>query len=187
MQRESARLIRLVNDLLMLARNEAAAGMRFVLVDLTDLMMEVVRELKPIAGQVDLVLEIKAIAIVEGDRDRLKQALLNVCMNAIQHTPAGGRVTCTLMNQGERAVITVADTGSGIAPNDMPHIFDRFYRADRSRTRGYTGSNSGSGLGLAIVKYIVEAHKGSVTVASTLNEGTTFGISLLRITDTFED
>lgn len=187
MQRESARLIRLVNDLLMLARNEAAAGMRFVLVDLADLMMEVVRELKPIAGQVELVLDIKSIAIVEGDRDRLKQALLNVCMNAIQHTPAGGRVTCSLLNQGERAIITIADTGSGIAPDDLPYIFDRFYRADRSRTRGYTGSSSGSGLGLAIVKYIIEAHQGNVTVASTLNEGTTFGMSLPRITATFED
>jgi signal transduction histidine kinase len=187
MQRESARLIRLVNDLLMLARNEAAAGMRFVLVDLAELMMEVVRELKPIAGQVDLVLDIKGIAIVEGDRDRLKQALLNVCMNALQHTPAGGRVVCTLMNNGERAIMTIADTGSGIAPDDLPFIFDRFYRADRSRTRGHTSNSSGAGLGLAIVKYIVEAHKGNVTVASTLNEGTTFGLSLPRITASFED
>ncbi len=187
MQRESARLIRLVNDLLMLARNEAAAGMRFVLVDLADLLMEVVRELRPIAGQVDLKLDIKNIAIVEGDRDRIKQALLNVCMNALQHTPPGGRVTCTLMNSGDRAVITIEDTGSGISSEDLPFIFDRFFRADRSRTRDQSSASSGSGLGLAIVKYIVEAHKGSVTVASTLNEGTTFGISLPRITDTFDD
>lgn len=187
MQRESARLIRLVNDLLMLARNEAAAGMRFVLVDLAELLMEVVRELRPIAGQVDLKLDIKNIAIVEGDRDRIKQALLNVCMNALQHTPAGGRVTCTLMNSGDRAVIIIEDTGSGISSDDLPFIFDRFFRADRSRTRDQSSTSSGSGLGLAIVKYIVEAHKGSVTVASTLNEGTTFGISLPRITDSFED
>jgi signal transduction histidine kinase len=178
MQNESARLIRLVNDLLMLARNESAANMRFVLVDMATLLLEVVRELKPLANGVSLTLDARTVVFVEGDRDRIKQALINVCMNALQHTSPGGTVTCTLSGDGQTARVTIADTGTGMSSSDLEHIFDRFYRADRSRTRTAGAVGGGTGLGLAIVKYIVDAHHGAIHVDSTLNEGTTFRIEL---------
>ena len=178
MQNESARLIRLVNDLLMLARNESAANMRFVLVDMATLLLEVVRELKPLAHGVSLTLDARTVVFVEGDRDRIKQALINVCMNALQHTSPGGTVTCTLSGDGQTARVTIADTGTGMSSGDLEHIFDRFYRADRSRTRTAGAVGGGTGLGLAIVKYIVDAHHGAIHVESTLNEGTTFRIEL---------
>jgi signal transduction histidine kinase len=178
MQNESARLIRLVNDLLMLARNESAANMRFVLVDMATLLLEVVRELKPLANGVSLTLDARTVVFVEGDRDRIKQALINVCMNALQHTSPGGTVTCTLSGDGQTARVTIADTGTGMSSSDLEHIFDRFYRADRSRTRTAGAVGGGTGLGLAIVKYIVDAHHGAIHVESTLNEGTTFRIEL---------
>lgn len=178
MQNESARLIRLVNDLLMLARNESAANMRFVLVDMATLLLEVIRELKPLAGEVELKLEVRRVVFVEGDRDRIKQALINVCMNALQHTTAPGTVICALHGDNTHAIITVQDTGTGMSPEDREHIFERFYRADRSRSRTAGAVGGGAGLGLAIVKYIVEAHHGSVSVQSTLGVGTTFCLRL---------
>ncbi len=187
MQNEAARLIRLVNDLLMLARNESAANMRFVLVDMATLLLEVVRELKPLANGVSLTLDARTVVFVEGDRDRIKQALINVCMNALQHTSPGGTVTCTLSGDGQTARVTIADTGTGMSSGDLEHIFDRFYRADRSRTRTAGTVGGGTGLGLAIVKYIVDAHHGAIHVESTLNEGTTFRIELPCIEAVNED
>lgn len=178
MQNESARLIRLVNDLLMLARNEAATSMNFALVDVTSLLVEVVRELKPLANGVELKLDVRTVVFAQADRDRLKQALINVCMNALQHTPSGGSVTCRLSQADGQAAIAIHDTGAGIAPADLVHIFDRFYRADRSRTRAAGAVGGGAGLGLAIVKYIIEAHHGTVAVESTLGEGSVFTLRI---------
>lgn len=176
MQRETERLIRLVNDLLMLARNEAAAGMRFEVVDLATLLLEITRDLKSLAGKISLRFDAPQIVMINGDRDRLKQALLNICINALQHTADGGSVVCRLTSRDEWAIITIQDTGVGISSADLPHVFDRFFRADRSRTRAYGGS--GAGLGLAIVKYIVESHNGRVAVSSTLGVGTVFTIEI---------
>ncbi len=176
MQRESERLIRLVNDLLMLARNEAAAGMRFEVVDVATLLLEITRELRPLAGATALKLSVSAAVMANADRDRLKQAILNICTNALQHTNDGGTVTCELSRAQDNARITVTDTGVGIKAEDIPHLFERFYRVDRSRTRAITGG--GAGLGLAIVKYIVDAHGGTVGVTSTVGVGTTFTIEI---------
>lgn len=178
MQNESARLIRLVNDLLMLARNEAAANMQFVEVDVTSLLLEVVRELKPLANGITMQLDVRTVVFAPADRDRLKQALINVCMNALQHTAPGGTVTCRLTTEAGYAVIAIHDTGTGIAPADLEHIFDRFYRADRSRSRAPGAVGGGAGLGLAIVKYIIEAHNGTVGVESTLGVGTVFTLRI---------
>lgn len=180
MRHETDRLIRLVNDLLMLAKNEATESMRLEIVDLTSLLLEIVRELRPLAQQqrVELRLDVNDVVMLNGDRDRLKQALLNLCMNALQHTPADGSVTCALVRSGDVVQVHIRDTGVGIAPEDLPHIFERFYRADRSRTRQPHVASTGAGLGLAIVKYIVEAHGGSVTVDSTVQVGTVFRIEL---------
>jgi len=115
--------------------------------------------------------------LVNGDRDRLKQVLLNLIANAIQYTPQDGEVFLSLAKVGEQTRIIVRDTGPGISPEDLPHIFDRFYRADasRSRTRGKT---TGFGLGLSIANWIVENHGGQIKVESKEGKGTTFAIWL---------
>ena len=101
---------------------------------------------------------------------RLEQALQNLAANALRHTPKGGSVTLDAAFDAGAIVITVSDTGSGIAPEHLPYVFNRFYKVDPSRT----GKATGSGLGLSIVKAIVERHGGSVTAASRQGGGTTF-------------
>jgi two-component system, OmpR family, sensor kinase len=174
MRRETARLTRMVNDLLLLAQSEAGVQIRREPVELDTLLLEVHRELRPLSGTVQLRIGHLDQLNVTGDRDRLKQALLNLGVNAIQHTPAGGRVTLSLDQHEHFICLSVADTGVGIAAEDLPHIFDRFYRADRSRSR----HNGGAGLGLSIVKRIIAAHAGHVTVASEVGRGSTFAIWL---------
>jgi two-component system sensor histidine kinase BaeS len=108
------------------------------------------------------------------DPVRLRQALGNLVANAVRYTPPGGEVVVKLFQEGENAILEVQDTGTGIAPEDVPHVFDRFWRADKSRSR----RTGGSGLGLAITRHLVEAHGGTVSVTSTLGSGSTFRISL---------
>jgi two-component system sensor histidine kinase BaeS len=111
---------------------------------------------------------------VEGDAGRLAQVLRNLLSNALRHTPAGGRVAVLVDRQDAWVRLQVADTGSGIAPEDLPHVFDRFYRGDRSRSR----AGGGAGLGLAITRQIVTAHGGRIEVASPPGAGTTFTVTL---------
>lgn len=174
MRRENARLTRMVNDLLLLAQSEAGIQIRRGPVELDTLLLEVHRELRPLSANVQLRLGHLDQISVEGDRDRLKQALLNLGANAIQHTPSGGSVTLSLEQRNGFICLSVADTGVGIAAEDLPHIFERFYRADRSRSR----HSGGAGLGLSIVKRIIDAHAGHVTVASEPGRGSTFAIWL---------
>ena len=110
--------------------------------------------------------------IVTGDPMRLEQALQNLAANALRHTPRGGRVTMNAAFEQGAIVVTISDTGSGIGPEHLPHVFDRFYKADPSRA----GQATGSGLGLSIVKAIVERHRGTVTVSSQPGGGTSFTI-----------
>lgn len=112
--------------------------------------------------------------VVTADPLRLRQVLDNLVTNALRYTPSGGSVAISAAPQDRGVVITVSDTGTGIAAEDLPHVFDRFWRVDKSRTR----STGGSGLGLAIVRKLAEAHGGSVDVASTLGKGTTFALRL---------
>ncbi|HEX7306972.1 sensor histidine kinase [Lentzea sp.] len=112
--------------------------------------------------------------VVPADAVRLRQVLDNLVANAVRYVPAGGSVTVGAVAEDGHVLITVADTGAGIAPEDLPHVFDRFWRADRSRSR----STGGSGLGLAIVRKLVEAHGGTVDVTSTTGVGTTFHVRL---------
>jgi two-component system, OmpR family, sensor kinase len=174
MEREANRLVRLVGDLLLLAQAEAGLGIRHEPVALDELVLEVVRELRPLADGVALLPEIAEQVEAQGDRDRLKQALLNVVVNALQYTPSGGSVRVALDRVDGQAELRVSDTGEGIPAEDLPRLFDRFYRADRARSRG-TG---GAGLGLAIVKWIAEAHSGSVTARSAPGQGSTFILKL---------
>lgn len=109
-----------------------------------------------------------------GDDLRLAQVLANLLANALRYTPAGGHITLAGRQEGDSLVLQVADTGTGIGPDDLPNVFNRFYRADKSRSE----ENGESGLGLAIVKALVEAHGGVITVESSLGQGTTFSIRL---------
>ncbi|MFJ9425598.1 sensor histidine kinase [Streptomyces sp. NPDC101249] len=126
------------------------------------------------AAGVTLVSHLDEAPAVDADPVRLRQALGNLLTNAVRHTPAGGTVTLRCRPAGDRAVIEVADTGTGIAAADLPQVFDRFWRADKSRAR----ETGGSGLGLAIVRQLTEAHGGAVTVTSVLNAGTVFTLRL---------
>jgi signal transduction histidine kinase len=112
------------------------------------------------------------------DRHRIREMLLNLVTNAIKYTPQGGTVDLSLADQDGAVTFTVRDTGVGIAPGDLPHIFERFWRADPARSR--TGDRPGTGLGLAITKWIAEAHGGSITVQSRPGRGTVFIVRLPR-------
>ncbi len=173
---EVARMSRLVRDLLLLA--EADAGVQLTLrpLELDTVLLEVYREALLMAdGRVKVRLGHEDQAHVHGDADRLKQLLLNLVSNAIAYTPTGGTVTLSLHIRPDGWVrITVVDTGVGIAPEDLPHIFDRFWRVDRARTR----AAGGSGLGLSIAKSIAEAHGGSISVESEPGKGSTFEVLL---------
>ncbi len=174
MRQETARLIRMVNDLLLLARSEARVPMRHHSVELDSLLLEVHRELRPLAGNVNLTVDLQDQVTLNGDRDRLKQALLNLGANALQHTPTGGSVGLNLERRDDLVGISVSDTGVGIPPDELPMIFKRFYRVDSSRSR----SGGGAGLGLAIVEHVAQSHSGRVTVESEPGKGSTFTIWL---------
>jgi signal transduction histidine kinase len=117
-----------------------------------------------------------------GDVDRLKQLLLNLISNAIKYTPDGGTVDVSLSKNNGWAYLSIADTGMGIPAEDLPYIFDRFYRVDKARARGQSGQG-GAGLGLAIAKWIAQAHGGDIDVVSKVGEGTTFTITLPTVAE----
>ena len=120
---------------------------------------------------------------VLGDPTRLRQLFLNLITNAIKYTPPGGEVEIALRHAEHTTVFTVRDTGIGIAAADLPYIFDRFWRADRARSRrvtpeGASTERGGFGLGLAISQWIAQAHGGTIAVVSRLTRGTTFTVTL---------
>jgi signal transduction histidine kinase len=174
---EAGRLTRLVGGLLLLTQAESGKlPLNIKPMELDALIMEVFQEMRVLAGsKVTLKMtEIDQLQI-NGDRDRLKQVMLNLVANAIQYTPEGGEVYLSLSKVGDQTKIIVRDTGPGISAEDLPYIFERFYRAEKSRTRG---STTGFGLGLSIAKWIVENHGGQIKVESKEGKGTTFAIWL---------
>jgi two-component system, OmpR family, sensor kinase len=177
---ETGRLSRLVTDLLSLAHADAGQSMRQEIVELDRLLLEVFREARMLArGQKLAVLDLDQIQ-VQGDPDRLKQLLLILVDNAIKYTPESGQVRLTLRREAGAAMVTVSDTGIGIDPEDLPHLFDRFYRADKARAR----DQGGTGLGLAIAKWIAERHGGHITVESAPGSGTTVSVQLPVVSST---
>ncbi|MHB1483001.1 MAG: sensor histidine kinase, partial [Bellilinea sp.] len=176
-EREVDRLTRLVGDLLLLSQAESGRLMlEMTEVELDTILLEVFQQARTLAGDkltVDLA-EIDQVQII-GDRDRLKQLLLNLAANAIQYTPTGKTVTLGLRLGEDQVELYVRDTGPGISQVDLPHIFDRFYRAEKSRTRS---SSSGYGLGLSIADWIVKKHNGRIEVESKEGEGTVFTVRL---------
>jgi signal transduction histidine kinase len=179
-QREAERLSSLVDDLLAVARAERAElQLVFGPVDAAEVIHEVHQALAPLARrerQVMLVHEEQpGLPPLLADRQRLSQVLLNLVRNAITYTPPGGIVSIALRRADhDRLLLTVADTGSGIAPADLQRVFERFYRADASRAR----SSGGFGLGLAIARDLVEAMGGTITAESVVGEGTSFHVWL---------
>ena len=177
-QRQVRHLTCLAEDLLWLSRLEAKQlPVQFQPCCLNDLVSDLEEELAPLAmtHSIDLRLElVKHPIYVMGDSDRLYRAIANLIHNAIQYTPAHGVVMIRLGSSERHAILTIQDNGIGISAEDLPHIFDRFYRvqADRSRNTG------GTGLGLAIVRAIVQAHHGSIQVDSQLDLGSTFTVNL---------
>lgn len=123
-----------------------------------------------------LTVEVNGSPYLAADPVRLRQAVGNLLANALRHTPVGGRVSLRAYADGDDVLIEVADTGGGIAPEHLPHVFDRFWRAEKSRSR----QTGGSGLGLAIVRQLAEAHGGSAAVHSELGRGTTVVLRLPR-------
>lgn len=178
-QEEVERMTRLVGDLLLLARADAGGSpVAQTKVELDTLIFEVYRQAEILAkGEVEVTLTAVDPVCVMGDTDRLKQLFLNLASNAVKYTPAGGNVYISLAAEDGWAIVEVADTGIGIPAEDIPYIFDRFYRVDKARSRGL----GGTGLGLSIVKWISQSHGGDVTVTSTVGEGSRFIVSLPAI------
>lgn len=176
LDREARRMARLLDDLLFLARaDDQRAGIATLddPVRLDEVAGQTVRSATGLAsGQ-----RIDAVTVpvtVRGDRDRLAQVLWVLLDNALRHTGPGHRILVSVAREDTAAVLSVRDEGSGIAPDDLPHVFDRFYRADGARSR----ASGGSGLGLAIARTIVEQHGGEISVSSVEGEGATFVVRL---------
>ncbi|MBO9606414.1 MAG: HAMP domain-containing protein [Paenibacillaceae bacterium] len=179
---ESLRMGRLVKDLLDLARMEAGhLELSFEEVELTQLLKRVHRKFLALCKERGIRLELELggapLALASADEDRLEQVLTNLLDNAIRHTPEHAGIALRGWTEGDDVLLEIADEGSGIPPEDLPYIFERFYKADKARTRGSSG---GTGLGLAIVRNLIDAHRGTIRAQSALGKGTTFTISLPR-------
>jgi signal transduction histidine kinase len=175
-QSEAERMSRLVGDLLLLAQADSGnLPLAHDRVELDTLLLEIFREALVMAGGVHVRIGEIDQAVVVGDRDRLKQLLLNLVSNALKYTPAGGRVTLGLACVNEWARLAVTDTGVGIPPDELPHVFERFYRVDKARSRAM----GGAGLGLSIAWRIAHLHGGRIEAMSEgENKGTTFCVWL---------
>ena len=170
---EAGRLITLVDDIMKLSRLDEStpAELPFEPVELYALAYETTERLRPTAESHQVTVELDGAPItVRGVRQMLDEAVYNLCENAIKYNRPGGKVRVTMGASPEGARLTVTDNGIGIAPDDQAHIFERFYRADKSHSK----TVGGTGLGLAIVKHVCEIHGGSVRVESAPGQGSTF-------------
>ncbi|WP_462412074.1 ATP-binding protein [Neobacillus sp. Marseille-QA0830] len=177
---ESLRMGRLVNELLDLARMEAGhIQLTIEEVDLSAFVQRIIHKFQGLAKEngIQLNAEIEdGLPFIHIDPDRIEQVLTNLIDNAIRHTPIGGSVILKAAFEDKGIRIEVEDSGSGITEEDLPFVFERFYKGDKARTRG----KSGTGLGLAIAKNIIEAHRGQISVRSKFGQGTTFSFLLPR-------
>ena len=175
---EVHRLSRLIDDLRLLSLADSGQlSLSLQKVDVRAVTATVVARLAPLAetNGVRLVDDAPAQPLfIHADADRIQQALTNLVANGIRHTPNGGRVRVTAVHEKNIVHLSVIDSGPGIPQADLPYVFDRFWRGDKSRSR----HSGGSGLGLAIVKQIAELHQGQVSVMSPSNSGAIFTISL---------
>jgi two-component system phosphate regulon sensor histidine kinase PhoR len=176
MSAEADRLAQMMEELGELSRIESGqVSLNKEPVDLPDLVARVLDRLRAQAERAGLLLETRiapGLPRVPADKSRLEQVLVNLVHNAVKFTAPGGRVSVTASSDADHITVSVADTGVGISADDLPRVFERFYKADRARAGG------GTGLGLAIAKHIVEAHKGRIWVDSVEGRGSTFSFSL---------
>jgi signal transduction histidine kinase len=174
---ETTRMADLVDSLLTLARaDEGRFDLHRMPLDVEPLVHDVFETAVILGEEAGLHVNLTASepAIVLGDLTRMRQLFLNLVTNAIKYTPRGGEVELRLSRRGYDAAFAVRDTGIGIAAADLPYVFERFWRADRARSRA--AERGGSGLGLAISQYIAQAHGGQLTVQSRLGRGSTFTV-----------
>jgi signal transduction histidine kinase len=177
---ESARMADLVDSLLTLARaDEGRFDLHREPVALGPLVRDVYETAVILGEHAGLTVSLTVLeeGMVDGELRRLRQLFLNLITNAIKYTPRGGRVDVSLSHRiGNEIAFTVRDSGIGISAGDLPYVFDRFWRADRARSRG--GERSGFGLGLSISQWIAQAHGGRVTAQSRLGRGSVFSVIL---------
>jgi two-component system phosphate regulon sensor histidine kinase PhoR len=151
------------------------AELRRVPTNLNSLIEEVISQMRPQAEskQVTITTDFNSnLPVIKIDKDRIRQTLTNLVHNAIKFNNPGGKVTISTTFHNESAIVSVSDTGMGISKEDLPHIFERFYKADKARSQG------GSGLGLAIAKHTIQAHGGNISVKSEEGKGTTITFDL---------
>jgi signal transduction histidine kinase len=174
---ETENLSKIVQCLLSLSRLDAgSAQMERVKLNFADLVATATDQMAPLADEkrVTLASRAQGLVEVEGDRVRLKQVVVNLLDNAIKYTPAGGTVTVGVNVSDRQAQLEISDTGPGIPASDLPHVFDRFFRADQVRV----GTMEGAGLGLSIVQSICTAHGGLVKAENHANGGCRFVVQL---------
>jgi two-component system, OmpR family, sensor histidine kinase CiaH len=170
-------MIRLVGSLLALARADARqipVGRESM--DLVAVVTDAVEQVRPAALEKGISLSVESNSEVrlKADQDLILQLMLNLLDNSVKYTPSGGAIEISVRAAGGQAEVTVSDTGPGIPPEHLPHIFDRFYRVDKARTR----AEGGAGLGLSISRWIAEAHGGTLRVESARDQGSKFTLSL---------
>jgi signal transduction histidine kinase len=174
---ETQRLSKIVASLLAISRLEAGeARVQPVRLDFAELARTTTDQMKLLAEEkrISMICDGTDPVQVEADPSRLKQVVVNLLDNAIKYTPEGGNVSISVMRRDDHAVLEVADSGLGISADDLPHVFERFYRADKARSR----QMGGTGLGLCIVRSICLAHGGQITVNSTEGRGSLFRVEL---------
>jgi len=183
LEKHSSRLNALVEDLLILARLESKPDeLEREPIDLAAFLRDLKRDWEPRAGARGISMELDVpgdLRPMKADRRRIEQVFTNLFDNALKHTPEGGTITLAAANAESMVEVSVSDTGQGILSSHLPHIFERFYRADKARSREV----GGTGLGLSIVKHIARAHGGSVEAESTVGKGTTIRVRLPVATD----
>ncbi len=177
MYAESERMKKLVQDLLLLAKLDRSPNLELVERELDGLILEMESQLRMLAGDREVEFELAPEIRTRFDVDKMKQVILNLFHNAVQHTDsAKGKIKVSLKHVNEGIELAVKDNGVGISEEHIPHLFERFYRSDSSRTRRY----GGAGLGLAITQSLVELHGGSIRVESRVGEGSTFVVWIPR-------
>lgn len=174
-QEESCCMMKLINSLLFLARADSAQqSLHKEPFSLSITLLQAAAPFEAVAIQKKVFLDVSSLAslVIVGDEARIKQVIAILLDNALRHTPPGGKLLAALSQSEGKAVLTITDSGEGIAPEHWEKIFDRFYQVDKSRNKG------GSGLGLSIAKWIIENHGGTIAVTSTPGTGTTFTVEL---------